>query len=90
MKVKVTFPLKPGGRNHKAIREQVLLDSGTGGIADRLLAAAQAAAGPGQTATLHRTFTKRGRLSVRINSDGDGDRVDQRTRLQSALGRVQP
>ena len=89
MRVKVTFPLPPGGKNHKAIREQVLLDE-SGKLTARLLAAAQAAAGPGQEATLHRTYSKAGRVSVRINSDGEGDRQGQRIRLETALGRVRP
>lgn len=90
VKIKTSFPLPPGGRNHKAIREQVLLDTDAGKIAARLTAAAEAAAGPGQRVETVRTFSRRGRLSVRIFSDGEGKRKDQRVSLAAALGRVRP
>lgn len=93
MKVKVTFPLAPGGRNYKAVREQLLLDSeGKGGVERRLVAAAEAAKGPGQDVFVHRGYGPAGRLSVwivdTVEPHSAADRKAKREALQAALGRV--
>lgn len=85
-KLKVRFP--PGGRNHKAIRESILLDTVGNGFEDKLVAAAERAKGPGQEVFVHRSYGPAGRVSVWIVDQGSGDRMARRKALQAALGRV--
>lgn len=88
MKIKVRFPVNPGSRNHKAIREAILLDSVDNGFERKILAAADAAKSPDQETFVSRSYGAAGRFSVWIVDQSDGDRMDRRKGLQAALGRV--
>ena len=87
-KFKVRFPLERGGRNFKAIRESVLLDTVGNGFEDKLVGAAERAKGPGQEVFVSRSYGPAGRVSVWIVDQGSGDRMERRKALQAALGRV--
>lgn len=89
-KFKVSFPLNRGGRNHKAIREAILLDTLGNGYESRLVAAAERAKGPGQEVFVSRSYGPAGRVSVWIVDKGTvrGKRMERRKALQAALGRV--
>lgn len=87
-KFKVKFP--PGGKNHKAVREAILLDTLGNGYESRLVAAAERAKGPGQEVFVSRSYGPAGRVSVWIVDKGTvrGKRMERRKALQAALGRV--
>ena len=89
MTVKVKFPVGPGSRNHKMIREAILLDTMGNSFEDEIFAAAERAAGPDHTVYVSRSFGPAGRFSVWIvDESGEGSRMDRRKALQAALGRV--
>lgn len=88
MKIKVRFPLNPGGRNHKMIREGVLIDSYGNGFEDKVVAAAERAKLPGQEVYVSRSYGAAGRFSVWLVDTGSGDRMKRRKALQAALARV--
>lgn len=87
-KFKVSFPLNRGGRNYKAIREAILLDTMGNSYEARLVAAAERAKGDGQEVFVSRSYGPAGRVSVWIVDQGTGDRLARRKALQAALGRV--
>ena len=102
MKIKVKFPTARGSRNHKAIREAVLLDTTGNSFEDKIFAAAESAASDGQKAYVTRSYGPAGRFAVviaedrdsRRNQDGDkgsktgsGTRMDRRKALQATLAR---
>lgn len=89
MKTKVKFPTNRGSRNHKAIREAILLDTMGNSFESELFAAAERAASPDQKVFVSRGYGPAGRFSVWIVDDGgSGSRLDRRKALQAALGRV--
>lgn len=88
MPIKVRFPVGRGTRNHKAIREAVLLDSAGNGFEKKLVAAAERAQSPDQDVFVSRSYGAAGRLSVWIVDQGSGDRMKRRKALAAALGRV--
>lgn len=89
MKIKVKFPIPTGGRNWKAIREAVLLDTMGNAYEADMYAAAVRAASPGQEVFVSRSYGPAGRFSVWIvDQDGKGSRMERRKALQAALGRV--
>lgn len=88
MKFKTRFPLNPGGRNWKAIREAILLDTQGNNFVSRTVSAARRAAGPGQEVFVSRSYGPAGRFSVWIVDQGSGDRLERRRALAAALGRV--
>lgn len=88
MPIKVRFPVNSGGRNHKAIREAVLLDSVGNGFEEKLVAAAEQAKDSDQEVFVSRSYGAAGRLSVWIVDQGNGDRMKRRKALAAALGRV--
>lgn len=88
MKFKVKFPINPGSRNHKAIREAILLDTMGNRFEAELFAAAERAKSPDQEVFVSRSYGPAGRFSVWIVDDGKGKRMDRRKALQAALGRV--
>ena len=89
MKIKVKFPGNPGSRNHKAIREAVLLDTMGNSFEAELFAAAERAKAPDQEVFVSRSYGPKGRFSVWIvDAGGSGSRMDRRKALQAALGRV--
>ena len=90
MKIKVSFPLNRGGRNHKAIREAILLDTTGNNFESKLVAAAERAKGADQEVFASRTYGPAGRFSVWIVDQGTGKRMERRKALQAALGRVSP
>lgn len=98
MKVRVKFPMirNPEGhptearRNHKTIRENLLLDTAGSGVEKALVDAAQRAAGPGQEVFVSRGYGPSGRLSVWITDQSTGGRRrDRQQELRAALARVQ-
>ena len=89
MKINVKFPVGRGSRNHKAIREAVLLDTMGNSYEAALFAAAERAKTPDQEVFVSRSYGPKGRFSVWIvNDGGSGSRMDRRKALQAALGRV--
>ncbi len=89
MTVKVKFPVGRGSRNHKAIREAVLLDTMGNSFEETIVAAAERAASPSQTVYTSRSYGPAGRFSVWITDEnGKGSRMERRKALQAALGRV--
>lgn len=72
MKTNIRFPIDK--QNRKAIREQLLLDSTGSGVEKALLAAADAAKGPGQKTFVSRSYGPKGRLSVWIVDDRETSR----------------
>ncbi len=88
MKFKVKFPVRPGTRNHKAIREAILLDTTGNSFEETLFAAAERAAGPDQKVYVSRSYGPAGRFSVIISDEGSGSRMERRKALQAMLGRV--
>lgn len=113
MKIRVKFPMvrNPEGhptearKNHKVIREELLLDTAGSGVEKALVSAAESAAGPGQEVFVSRGYGPAGRLSVWIvdqrtteqNRSADGKRSRSATgtrreraqELRAALARVQ-
>jgi len=97
MRIKVHFPMlrSPGGEpgaarsNHKAIRENLLLDTTGSGVEDALVSAAERAAGPDQNVYVSRGYGPSGRLSVWIVDESTGGRRDRKKDLRDALARVQ-
>lgn len=102
MPIKVRFPVGRGSRNHKAIREAVLLDTTGNSYEERIFAAAERAASEGQKVYVTRSYGPAGRFGVVIADDraterkrangkygksGTGTRMDRRKALQAALGR---
>lgn len=85
---KVSFPLHKGGRNFKAIREAILLDTVGNGYEEKLVAAAKRAKTADQEVFVSRSYGPAGRVSVWIVDQGSGDRMARRKALQAALGRV--
>lgn len=87
MKVQVKFPLpgrdegSPDGarQNHKAIREQLLLDTADSGVERALLAAADAAKAPGQETFVTRSYGRKGRLAIWIVDSRETDRKRSRS-----------
>ena len=88
VRFKVEFPLHRGGRNYRAIREAILLDTTGNGYAERVLAAANRAKDAEQESFVSRSYGPAGRFSVWIVDEGSGERLERRKRLQAALGRV--
>lgn len=89
MKIKVKFPLNPGGRNHKAIREAILLDTMGNRYEAEMFAAAERAKSPDQEVFVSRSYGPAGRFSVWIaDREGKGTRMERRKALQASLGRV--
>lgn len=103
MKMKVKFPVGRGSRNHKAIREAVLLDTTGNEFEATAFAAAERAATEGQKVYVRRSYGPAGRWSVIIADEraterkrsggayvksGTGTRMDRRKALQATLGRV--
>ncbi len=103
MKVKVKFPLNPGGRNHKMIRESILLDTTGNSFESTVFAAAEAAAETGHEVFVARSYGPAGRWSVWIADQREterrreggkfvkstsGTRMERRKALQRVLGRV--
>lgn len=97
MRVKVTFPMlrNPEGQpaiaraNHKAVRENLLLDTTGSGVEDALVSAAERAAGPDQNVYVTRGYGPAGRLSVWIVDESTKGRRDRKKDLRAALARVQ-
>lgn len=97
MKIRVKFPMikNPEGhptearQNHKAIRENLLLDTTGSGVETALVAAAERAAGPGQTVYVSRGYSAAGRLSVWIVDESTGPLRRRKQDLRAALARVQ-
>lgn len=98
MRVHVKFPMigNPSGyptearRNHKTVREDLLLDTTGSGVEDALVAAATRAAGPGQEVFVNRTYSRAGRISVWIVDRATSGSVRARKQaLRAALARVQ-
>lgn len=97
MRVQVKFPmlLSPEGdptaarRNHKAIRESLLLDSDGSGVEKALVDAAESAAGPDQEVFVSRGYTSKGRLAVWIVDQSDKAVRERKKALRDALARVQ-
>lgn len=90
MKIKVKFPVHPGSRNHKAIREAILLDTLGNSYEAEVYAAAVRAKAPEHEVFVSRSYGAAGRFSVWIvDKGGKGSRMDRRKALQAALGRVQ-
>lgn len=88
MKIKVKFPISPGSRNHKAIREAVLLDTYGNNFESKIVAAAERAKFPEQEIYVSRSYGAAGRFSVWVVDRGSGDRMARRKALQAVLGRV--
>lgn len=88
MRIKVSFPVAPGSRNHKAIREAILLDSGGNGFEARIVAAAEQVKDADQEVFVSRSYGPAGRFSVWIVDRGSGERMERRKRLVAALARV--
>lgn len=97
MRVQVRFPMlgNPSGhptearRNNKTIRESLLLDTTGSGVEKALVAAATAAAGPGQEVAVSRTYSRAGRLSVWIVDRAIAGSVRSRRQdLRAALARI--
>lgn len=88
MPIKVKFPVGRGSRNHKAIREAVLLDSVGNGFEEKLVDAAERAKDADQEVFVSRSYGPAGRLSVWIVDRGSGKRMKRRKALAAALGRV--
>lgn len=97
MRIRVKFPmvLKPEGypnearQNHKAIRENLLLDTSGSGVEEALVSAAESAAGSDQNVYVSRGYGPSGRLSVWIVDESTGNRRDRKKDLRAALARVQ-
>lgn len=113
MRVQVKLPMigNPSGyptearKNHKTIREALLLDTTGSGVEDALVAAATAAASAGQEVFVSRTYSRAGRLSVwivdrretersrssdgRRTKSGTGTKRQRAQELRAALARVQ-
>lgn len=113
MRVRVRFPMvrSPEGypaearQNHKAVRENLLLDTTDSGVEKALVGAAQAAAGPGQEVFVSRGYGPSGRLSVWIvdqraterrrsgsgehQRSGTGTKRERAQALRAALARIQ-
>lgn len=88
MKIKARFPVNAGSRNHKLIREAVLLDTYDNHFEERIVAAAERAKTPDQEVFVSRSYGPAGRFSVWIVDRGSGDRMKRRKELAAALGRV--
>lgn len=88
MRIKVSFPVSPGSRNHKAIREAILLDLGGNGFEQRIVAAAEQAKDADQEVFVSRSYGAAGRFSVWVVDRGAGDRMERRKRLAAVLGRA--
>ncbi|GAA3581075.1 hypothetical protein GCM10022198_00210 [Klugiella xanthotipulae] len=88
VQIKVRFPVGRGTRNHKAIREAVLLDTYDNGFERAIVAAAERAKTPDQEIFVTRGFSQQGRFSVLIVDRGTGDREARRKALHQALARV--
>ena len=89
MQIKVRFPVNPGGRNYKAIRESILLDTMGNSYEASIYAAAVRAKLPDQEVFVSRSYGPAGRFSVWIVDQGSGgSRMDRRKAIQAALGRV--
>ena len=89
MRVKVKFPIPTGGRNWKAIREAILLDTMGNSYEAELYAAAVRAKLPEHEVFVSRAYGVAGRFSVWIvDREGKGSRLERRKALQAALGRV--
>jgi hypothetical protein len=97
MKVRVKFPMlrNPEGQpgtarsNHKAIREELLLDTTGSGVEKALVSAAESAAGADQNVYVTRSYGPSGRLSVWIVDESSNSRRDRKKDLRAALARVQ-
>ncbi|MDF2045149.1 hypothetical protein P2P98_03165 [Microbacterium sp. Kw_RZR3] len=98
MRVQVAFPMlgNPSGhptearRNHKTIRETLLLDTENSGVEKALVTAAQRAARPGQEVFVTRTYSRAGRLSVWIvDRSTTGSLRNRKQELRAALASVQ-
>lgn len=98
MKIRVKFPMikNPEGdptaarRNHKVVREALLLDTENSGVEKALVSAAEQAAGPGQEVFVSRGYTAKGRLAVWIvDQSGKGSVRERKKALRDALARVQ-
>ena len=113
MRVRVKFPMirNPEGhptearRNHKAIRENLLLDTTGSGVEKALVGAAERATAPGQEVFVQRGYTSQGRLSVwnddrreternrrsdrKRERSGTGTKRSRAQELRAALARVQ-
>lgn len=88
LKITTRFPLNTGGRNWKAIREAILLDTQGNGYEKAMVAAANRAKAADQETFVSRSYGPRGRFSVWIVDQGSGDRLERRKKLAAALGRV--
>lgn len=102
MKIKVRFPTNRGGRNYKAIREAVHLDTTGNGYEEKIFAAAEAAASEGQKVYVTRSYGPAGRFAVvvadereterkrsggKYSKSGTGTRMERRKALQAMLAR---
>jgi len=82
MKIKVKFPVNRGSRNHKAIREAVLLDTMGNSYEAETYAAAVRAKAPEHEVFVSRSYGPAGRFSVWIvDQSGKGSRMDRRKAL---------
>lgn len=82
----VRFPMD--GRNRKAVREALLLDTVGSGVEDALVQAAERAAGPDQEVFVSRSYGPAGRVSVWIVDRTTGDVRERSAALTAALARV--
>lgn len=87
--LKFSFPLSPGTKNYKAVREALLLDSENSGVEKTLVSAVEQAKSTGQEVFVHRGYTAKGRLSVwLVDQDGSVSQSERDKRLKEALARV--
>lgn len=102
MKIKVKFPVNRGSKNHKAIREAILLDTTGNSFEEKIFAAAEAATDEGQKAYVTRSYGPAGRFAVvvaderktdrsrsggKYSKSSTGTRLERRKALQAMLAR---